>query len=152
MVLSTDAAQMAAVNGQFDLIIDTVPYVHDLNPYMPTLATGGTLVLVGYLGGLEPMLNTGPLVLGRKAVAGSLIGGIAETQEMLDFCGEHGITSDIEVIGIQDINDAYRAHAEERREIPLRDRHGQLELANSSSSRTRRPHLFASRTGQFSAS
>jgi uncharacterized zinc-type alcohol dehydrogenase-like protein len=107
IVLSTDAEQMSAVQGRFDLIIDTVPYVHDLNPYVPTLALDGTLVLVGYLGELEPMLNTSPLVLGRKAVAGSLIGGIAETQEMLDFCGKHGITSDIEVIKIQEINAAY---------------------------------------------
>ena len=100
-------AEMASAAGRFDLIIDTVPYVHDLNPYIPTLATNGTLVLVGYLGGLEPMLNTVPMVLGRKSVAGSLIGGIAETQEMLDFCGEHGITSDVEVIRMQDINGAY---------------------------------------------
>lgn len=107
IVISTDEAQMTAVNNQFDLIIDTVPYVHDLNPYVPTLKTNGTLVLVGYLGELEPLLNTGPLVMGRKAVAGSLIGGIAETQEMLDFCGQHGITSDIEIINIQTINDAY---------------------------------------------
>jgi len=107
IVLSTDPAQMAAVGNRFDLIIDTVPYVHDLNPYLPTLAISGTLVLVGYLGGLEPILNTVPMVLRRKSVAGSLIGGIKETQEMLDFCGEHGITSDIEVIRIQDINEAY---------------------------------------------
>jgi len=107
IVLSTDAAQMAGAAGRFDLIIDTVPYVHDLNPYIPTLATNGTLVLVGYLGGLEPLLNSTPMVLGRKSVAGSLIGGIAETQEMLDFCGEHGITSDVEVIRMQDINGAY---------------------------------------------
>lgn len=107
IVLSSDAAQMQASAGSFDLIIDTVPYVHDLNPYVPTLATDGTLVLVGYLGPLEPMLNTAPLVLGRKAVAGSLIGGIAETQEMLDFCGLHGITADIEPIRIQDINTAF---------------------------------------------
>jgi alcohol dehydrogenase (NADP+) len=107
IVLSTDEGQMAAIIGRFDLIIDTVPYVHDVNPYVPTLATGGTLVLVGYLGPLDPMLNSGPLVMNRKAVAGSLIGGIAETQEMLDFCGEHGITSDIEVIKIQDINEAF---------------------------------------------
>jgi len=98
---------MAAVTGRFDLIIDTVPYVHDLNPYLPSLSINGTLVLVGYLGGLEPFLNTVPLIMGRKSVAGSLIGGIAETQEMLDFCGRHGITSDIEVIRIQDINAAY---------------------------------------------
>jgi len=107
IVLSTDAAQMEAVKGHYDLIIDTVPYVHDLNPYLPTLSLNGTLVLVGYLGGLEPLLNTVPMIMGRKSVAGSLIGGIAETQEMLNFCGEHGITSDIEVIKIQDINEAY---------------------------------------------
>ena len=107
IVLSSDEAQMAAVKGRFDLIIDTVPYVHDVNPYLPTLSLEGTLVLVGYMGALEPALNTTPLVLGRKAVAGSFIGGIAETQEMLDFCGEHGITSDIEMINIQDINAAY---------------------------------------------
>jgi uncharacterized zinc-type alcohol dehydrogenase-like protein len=107
IVLSTDETQMAAVRSRFDLIIDTVPYIHDINPYMPTLAISGTLVLVGYLGPLEPFLNSAPMVLGRKSVAGSLIGGIAETQEMLDFCGEHGITSDIEVIQIQEINAAY---------------------------------------------
>ena len=107
IVLSTDEGQMAAVKGQFDLIIDTVPYAHDLNPYLPALSLDGTLVLVGFLGGLEPMLNTVPMIMGRKSVAGSLIGGIAETQEMLDFCGEHGIVSDIEMIRIQDINEAY---------------------------------------------
>ncbi|MEG2999122.1 MAG: zinc-binding dehydrogenase, partial [Comamonas sp.] len=107
VVISTDPAQMKAVRGQFDLIIDTVPYVHELNPYVSTLALSGTLVLVGYLGPLDEMLNTAPLVLGRKAVAGSVIGGIAETQEMLDFCGQHGITSDIERIDIQHINAAY---------------------------------------------
>jgi alcohol dehydrogenase (NADP+) len=107
VVLSTDAGQMAAVADRFDLIIDTVPYAHDLNPYMPTLAVGGTLVLVGFLGEQHPALNTAPLVMRRKAVAGSLIGGIAETQEMLDFCGAHGIVSDVEVIEMQDINTAY---------------------------------------------
>ncbi len=107
IVLSNDAAQMQTVLGQFELIIDTVPYVHDLNPYLPTLALDGTLVLVGYLGDLDPAFNTAPLVLGRKTVSGSLIGGIGETQEMLDFCGKHRITSDVEVINIQDINAAY---------------------------------------------
>lgn len=106
VVISTDAAHMSAVAGQFDLIIDTVPCVHDVNPYVPTLATGGTIVMVGYLGPLDHF-NTVPLVFSRKALAGSLIGGIAETQDMLDFCGRHGITSDVEVIRIQDINDAY---------------------------------------------
>jgi len=107
VVLSTDKGQMASVQGRFDLIIDTVPYVHDLNHYLPTLAINGTLVLLGYVGDLESMLSTVPLVMGRRSVAGSVIGGIAETQEMLDFCGKHGITSDIEVIKIQDINKAY---------------------------------------------
>lgn len=107
VVISTEADQMSKVKGKFDLIIDTVPYVHDVNPYVATLNISGTLVLVGYLGGLEPILNTVPMILGRKAVAGSLIGGIAETQEMLDFCGEHNIVSDIEIIKMQDINEAY---------------------------------------------
>jgi len=93
IVLSTDADQMKTVRGKFELIIDTVPNVHDVNPYIPALATNGTLVLVGFLGGLEPLLNTMPMV--------------AETQEMLDFCGAHGITSDIEVITMQDINTAF---------------------------------------------
>ncbi|MES2609661.1 MAG: NAD(P)-dependent alcohol dehydrogenase [Pseudomonadota bacterium] len=107
VVISTDATQMKAVQGHFDLIIDTVPYVHDVNPYVATLALSGNLVLVGYLGPLEPAVNSAPLVLGRKSVAGSVIGGIAETQEMLDFCGQHGITSDIELIRMQEINEAY---------------------------------------------
>jgi len=107
VVLSADPGAMAAVRGKFDLIIDTVPYAHDLNPYLQVLRRDGALVLVGYLGDLAPALNTTPMVLGRKTVAGSLIGGIAETQELLDFCGKHGITSDIELIRIQDINQAY---------------------------------------------
>jgi uncharacterized zinc-type alcohol dehydrogenase-like protein len=107
VIISTDADQMASVKGKFDLIIDTVPYVHDVNPYVTTLAVSGTVVLVGYLGPLDPMLHSVPMILGRKSVAGSVIGGIAETQEMLDFCGEHNIVSEIEVINIQDINEAY---------------------------------------------
>ena len=107
VVISTDENQMNSVSGTFDLIIDTVPYVHDVNPYVATLNLSGTLVLVGYLGGLEPILNTVPMIMGRKSIAGSLIGGIAETQEMLDFCGKHNIVSDIEIIKMQDINEAY---------------------------------------------
>ena len=107
VVISTDDTQMDSVKGKFDVIIDTVPYVHDVNPYVTTLNISGTLVLVGYLGGLEPILNTVPMILGRKSVAGSVIGGIAETQEMLDFCGQHNIVSEIEMINMQDINEAY---------------------------------------------
>jgi uncharacterized zinc-type alcohol dehydrogenase-like protein len=108
IVLSTDAVQMASVTGYFDLIIDTVPCIHDINSFITTLSFDGTLVLVGYLGPLDPFLNSVSLIMGRKAVAGSLIGGIAETQEMLDFCGTHGIVSDVEIIAIQDINAAYQ--------------------------------------------
>lgn len=106
VVVSSDEAQMAAHASAFDLIVDTVPYVHDLAPYLPTLHFDGTLVLVGYFGPLEAF-NTTPLVFGSRAVAGSFIGGVAETQEMLDFCGRHGISSDVEIIPIQYINDAY---------------------------------------------
>ncbi len=107
IVLSTNEGQMASVQNHFDLIIDTVPYAQDINPYVGTLNTNGTLVIVGYLGPLDPMLNSVPMIMGRKTVAGSLIGGIAETQELLDFCGKHNITSEIEIIKIQDINQAY---------------------------------------------
>jgi len=108
VIISTEESQMEQAMGKFDLIIDTVPYAHDLNPYVGTLATNGTLVVVGYLGPLDPMLVTVPLIMGRKTVAGSLIGGIAETQELLDFCGKHNIISDVEVINIQEINEAFQ--------------------------------------------
>ncbi|MEJ5996510.1 NAD(P)-dependent alcohol dehydrogenase [Pedobacter sp. Du54] len=107
VIISTDSEHMASVKGKFDLIIDTVPSLHDVNPYIPTLNLNGAIVLVGYLGGLDPVLNTVPLIMGRKSVAGSLIGGIAETQEMLDFCGKHGIVSEIELIKMDEINEAY---------------------------------------------
>ncbi|MBU68627.1 MAG: hydroxyacid dehydrogenase [Cupriavidus sp.] len=107
VVISEDAEQMAALAGQFDLIVDTVPYTHDLNPYLPTLAYQGTMVLVGLIGPLEEQLSTVPLVFGGRALAGSFIGGIPETQEMLDFCGEHGITSDVEIIRMQEIDNAF---------------------------------------------
>lgn len=92
---------MQSVYGKFDLIIDTVPYIHDINPYIQTLGIDGTLVLVGYLGDINPMLKTVPMILGRKSVAGSLIGGIAETQELLDFCGKRDIAPDVEIIKIR---------------------------------------------------
>ncbi len=107
VVISTKEEQMQKVKGKFDLIIDTVPYVHDLNIYIPSLTINGTLVLVGYLGKLEPMLHTVPMIMGRKSIAGSVIGGIAETQELLDFCGKHNIVSEVEIINMQDINQAY---------------------------------------------
>jgi uncharacterized zinc-type alcohol dehydrogenase-like protein len=107
VVISTDPEQLKSVKGKFDLIIDTVPYDHDVNPYVTTLNISGTLVLVGYIGALGTPLNTVPMIMGRKAVAASVIGGIAETQEMLDFCGKHNIVSDVEMIDMQNINNAY---------------------------------------------
>jgi len=107
VVLSTDAEQMAAVKNHFDFILDTVPNPHDLNPYLETLKRDGTHILVGLIEPIEPALHSGKLVMGRKTVAGSLIGGIAETQEMLDFCAEHDISCDVEMIDMQDINGAY---------------------------------------------
>jgi uncharacterized zinc-type alcohol dehydrogenase-like protein len=107
VIISTDQEQMKAAKGRFELIIDTVPYAHDLNPYITTLDINGTLVLVGFLGSIDQALNSVPMIVGRKSIAGSVIGGIAETQEMLDFCGKHNIVSDIELIKIQDINTAY---------------------------------------------
>jgi alcohol dehydrogenase (NADP+) len=107
VVISTDPAQMKAVAGHFDILIDTVPNEHDVNPYIATLKRDGHYVIVGQMTPLVPPLNPGALVGGRKSVAGSLIGGLAETQEMLDFCGEHGIVADVEIIPVQDVNKAY---------------------------------------------
>lgn len=107
VIISTDDAQMQTVKSTFDLIIDTVPYNHDVNPYINTLAPDGALVLVGYFGPLEPAVQSGPLIARGKSLTGSLIGGLEETQEMLDFCGEHNVVADIEMIDIQDINDAF---------------------------------------------
>ena len=107
VVLSTDPAQMKAVAGRFDFILDTVPNPHDLNPYLATLVLDGVHCLVGQLQPLDPPVSAGAVISGRRTITGSAIGGIAETQEMLDFCAEHGISSDIEMIDIQDINQAY---------------------------------------------
>ncbi len=107
VVISKDEDQMTAVAGTLDLIINTVAAAHDLDQYMHTLTRDGTMVLVG----VPPTPHAGPsvmpMVFGRKSVAGSLIGGLQETQEMLDFCGMHGITADIEMIRMDEINEAY---------------------------------------------
>jgi uncharacterized zinc-type alcohol dehydrogenase-like protein len=107
VVLSTDKGEMKAVRGQFELIIDTIPYAHDLNAYLQPLSINGTLVMLGFIGDLETPLNTASLMMRRKSLAGSVIGDIAETQEMLDFCGAHNITADVEVIPVQKVNEAY---------------------------------------------
>jgi uncharacterized zinc-type alcohol dehydrogenase-like protein len=107
VVLSTDPKQMEAVAGHFDFILDTVPHQHDLNPYLATLKLNGVHVLVGLVEPINPPVHAGGLIFGRRSLAGSLIGGIPETQEMLDFCAKHGIGADVEMIDIKDINTAY---------------------------------------------
>lgn len=99
--------KMFEVANTFDVIIDTVPYTHDLKPYVPTLALDGTLVLVGLMGELEQTINTVPMIMGRHSISASVISGIRETQEMLDFYAEHNIVPDVEMINMQDINTAY---------------------------------------------
>jgi uncharacterized zinc-type alcohol dehydrogenase-like protein len=106
VVLSSDSSQMQKHKSSFDFILDTVSAKHDLNAYLGLLKLDGTLTLVGVPP--EPSSVTGLLLIfGRRKLSGSAIGGIRETQEMLDFCAEHGITSDVEVIPVDQINAAY---------------------------------------------
>ena len=107
VVLSTDPAQMGASARHFDFILDTVPSAHDLNPYLAALKRDGTLILVGQLDAIEPTIPGVSLMAGRKSIAGSGAGGIAETQEMLHFCAERGIACDVEMINMADINEAF---------------------------------------------
>ena len=105
-VLTSDEEQTKEVMGYFDFILDTVSAEHDYNFYLALLRTNGVMVCVGVppMPAQIPAMN---LIFGRKSFAGSLIGGIRETQEMLDYCAEHKIVSDIELIAMKDINDAY---------------------------------------------
>ena len=106
LLVSSDSEAMSAAASRFELIIDTVPVKHDIDPYLPLLDIDGTLVLVGQIGPLaEP--STVPLLLGRRRVAGSPIGGIAETQEMLDFCAKKHVLPDCEMIRMDQINEAF---------------------------------------------
>ncbi len=107
VVVSKDKEQMALHQGSFDFILNTVAAPHDLDAFMVLLKRDGTMVLVGVPGEPHPAPSVANLVMRRRALAGSLIGGIAETQEMLDFCHQHGLTADIEMIRIQEIDDAY---------------------------------------------
>jgi uncharacterized zinc-type alcohol dehydrogenase-like protein len=105
-VVTKDEEQLKAVQGSFDFILDTVAADHDIPLYLSLLKTSGTHILVG--APPKPMeIPAFALIPGRKSVSGSTIGGIAETQEMLDFCADRGIVSDIELINIQDITQAY---------------------------------------------
>lgn len=105
-LLSKDKDAMKKARGSMDVIINTVPVKHDLNPYVALLDIDGSMVMVGQIGPVDEV-NTGALVMGRRSIEGSLIGGIAETQEVLDFCAEHDILPEVEMIAMEDINDAY---------------------------------------------
>ena len=106
VVLSRDANEMAKHAGSFDFILDAVAAEHDINAYINMLARDGNITLVGAPPNPLPVAVFG-LIFRRRSFSGSLIGGIAETQEMLDFCGQNNITSDVEVIPIQKLNEAY---------------------------------------------
>jgi uncharacterized zinc-type alcohol dehydrogenase-like protein len=105
--VSRNAAEMRAHAGSFDFILDTVAASHDLDAFTQLLKRDGTLCLVGVPEHPHPSPNVGAIIFGRKAIAGSLIGGLPETQEMLDFCAERGIVAEIEMIPIQKIDEAY---------------------------------------------
>lgn len=107
VVISRNPEEMAQHANSFDFILNTVAAQHDLNPFLNLLRRDGTLTLVGAPEHDHPSPQVFNLIMKRRRIAGSLIGGIAETQEMLDFCGQHGITSDIELIPMQQINQAY---------------------------------------------
>jgi len=107
VVISKNAEEVAKHSSSFDFIIDTVAAPHNLDTFLTLLKRDGAMVLVGAPGEPHPSPGIMNLIMGRRSLAGSLIGGIAETQEMLDFCAEHGIASEIEIIPIQKINEAY---------------------------------------------
>jgi uncharacterized zinc-type alcohol dehydrogenase-like protein len=106
VVVSSNTEEMQQHAGSFDFILDTVSAKHDINAYLSLLRRDGNLTLVGVPE--KPLeVEAFSLIMGRRSLSGSNIGGIAETQEMLDFCGEHNITADVEVIPIQKVNEAY---------------------------------------------
>jgi uncharacterized zinc-type alcohol dehydrogenase-like protein len=104
--LTSDPAVLASLANTFDVIINTVSAKHDYNTYLNLLNKNGTMVIVGAPPAGEP-LNAFTMIMKRRSIMGSLIGGIKETQEMLDYCAEHNITSDVEIIDMNYINEAY---------------------------------------------
>ena len=107
VLITSDKEAMRSAGERFDIIISTLPGDHDMNPFIDLLRLDGTYVIVGALDMMTNPVNLPGLIRRRRAVAGSFIGGIPETQEMLDFCGEHNILSDIELISADQVNEAY---------------------------------------------
>lgn len=106
LLITTDKAAMKAKSGYFDMVLDTIPVRHDVAPYVQLLKIDGALVIVGMID-MMPEIHTGQLLMGRRVITGSGIGGVAETQEMLNFCAEKGITPEIETIAMGEVNTAY---------------------------------------------
>lgn len=106
ILVSTDAQAMEKAGASFDLILDTVPVKHDFNTYLPLLDIDGSLVVVGQVGPMDELMTL-PLIFGRRRIAGSLIGGIKQTQEVLDFCAEHNIHPECKMIKPSEVNDAF---------------------------------------------
>lgn len=107
VVVSRNPAEMAAHAKSFDLIINTVAVPHQLDDYLVLLKRDGTMTIVGAPASPHPPIGSHNLTMKRRSLAGSIIGGIPETQEMLDFCARHGILSEIEIIRADEINEAY---------------------------------------------
>ncbi|MBC3787396.1 NAD(P)-dependent alcohol dehydrogenase [Spirosoma utsteinense] len=107
VIVSTDAKAMKQHERTFDFILSTVPDEYDINPYVSLLKRDGAIVTVGLLAPYKGPLNNMEVAFQRRTVSGSLIGSIQETQEVLDFCAEHGIQPDVELIAMQNVNDAY---------------------------------------------
>jgi len=106
VLLSVDSEAMKKSSGKFDFVLDTIPVVHELDPYLRLTRTHGALVLVGVIDTI-PAFSSRLLIGGRKTLSGSAIGGIAQTQELLDFCARHGIVADCEMIAMPQINEAF---------------------------------------------
>lgn len=108
LIASSSAEEMAEAAGQFDFILDTIPFDHDLNLYVPLLAPFGTLCVIGQLAPFSVPLNAVPLIFGNRRIAFSAIGGIEETQELLDLCAEKDITAEHDVIKVSEVNEVWR--------------------------------------------
>jgi uncharacterized zinc-type alcohol dehydrogenase-like protein len=106
VIISRDADQMAAARGRFDFILDTIPVTHDVQPYLMLLRRAGRMVLVGAIEPL-PSIHGGLLITNNRAIGGSGVGGVPETQEMLDFCAEHQLYPDVETVSMDEVNQAY---------------------------------------------
>lgn len=109
VIASASPEEMAANAGKFDLVIDTIPFDHDINQYIPLVKPLGTVAIVGHLGAFKESLVSFPLIAGNRRLAGSVIGGIKETQDLLELCAEHKIVAKSKLISMEEVNNAWKA-------------------------------------------